>query len=70
VRLALDHPHALPDESRWYVLKIAGAVRPARCRLAQGPFVWEVGAGKLPLRPGPRTGRARWSAHPERKTHD
>ena len=44
-------PHALPDESRWYVLKIAGVVRPARCRLAQGPFVWEVGAGKLPLRP-------------------
>lgn len=44
-------PHALADESRWYVLKVGDAVRQARCRLAQRPFVWEVGAGKLPLRP-------------------
>lgn len=44
-------PHGLADESRWCVLKVAGAVRPARCRLAQGPFVSEVGAGKLPFRP-------------------
>lgn len=44
-------PHAVADEARWYVLKVADAVRPARCRLAQGPFVSEVGAGKLPFRP-------------------
>jgi len=47
-------PHAVPGGSRWYVLKVADAVRPARCRLAQGPFVSEVGAGELPLRPASR----------------